>query len=182
MLLHFRIQLANITQPPVWRKVTVPANFSFARFHMVIQRAFGWYNYHLYQFSEKGYGSDVFIGEPSPDYVDEVKDSSKIKLSKVFTKKGRKYIYIYDFGDDWKHIITLEETTASHEENADCIDGKGACPPEDCGGTWGYRELKETMADPQPPEHTSMREWLGLKKGQQWNATATVSDVCSIFI
>jgi len=172
MLLHFHIQLANITQPPVWRKVTVPATFSFAQFHLVIQRAFGWYNCHLYQFSEKGYDSDVFIGEPSPDDFGEVKDSWKIKLSKVFTRKGQKYIYIYDFGDDWIHKITLENIEKIDAANADCIAGKGACPPEDCGGPWGYEELKETLADPKHPEHTSMCEWLGLKKGKPWNAAA----------
>lgn len=66
MLLTFRIQLAQITKPPVWRRVTVPAEFSFARFHYVIQRAFGWMNCHLYQFSEKGCMTQIFSLESHP--------------------------------------------------------------------------------------------------------------------
>lgn len=65
MLLTFRIQLTNVTKPPVWRRVTVQANFSFEQFHYIIERAFGWLNCHLYQFSEKGYKQDLhtdFIG------------------------------------------------------------------------------------------------------------------------
>lgn len=172
MLLTFRIQLSKVTKPPVWRRVTVPDSFSFARFHYVIQEAFGWMNSHLYQFSEKGYASDIFIGEPSEDDWNEVKDSSKIKLSKVFTKKGQRYTYIYDFGDDWVHKITLEEMDDIQAKQADCISGKGACPPEDCGGPWGFEEFKETVNNPKHPEYDNMREWMGLAEGEQWDAAA----------
>jgi len=172
MLLTFHIQLARIAKPPVWRRVTVPANFSFEQFHLVIQRAFGWMNCHLYQFSEKGYDSDVFIGKPSDDDWHEVKNSSKIKLSKVFTSKGQTYTYIYDFGDDWKHKITLEKMEDIQAAQADCIAGKGACPPEDCGGAWGYEEFKETIKDPTHPEYEDMREWMGMTEGEQWDAEA----------
>lgn len=172
MLLTFRIQLAQITKPPVWRRVTVPANFSFAQFHIVIQRSFGWMNAHLYQFSEKGYGSDVFIGEPYDDDWHEVKDSNNIKLSKVFRSKGQHYTYIYDFGDDWLHKITLEDIDERKAAQADCIAGKGACPPEDCGGPWGYEEFKIIMANPSHQDYEEMRDWAGLAEGEQWNAAA----------
>lgn len=172
MLLTFRIQLANVTKPPVWRRVTVPANFSFEQFHFIIQRAFGWLNCHLYQFSDKGYGSDVFIGEPSNDDWHEIKDSSKIKLSKVFTSKGQRYTYIYDFGDSWVHKITLEDMDDRQAAQADCIAGKGACPPEDCGGPWGYESFKDIMKNPKHPEYEEMREWIGLAEDEQWDPAA----------
>lgn len=186
MLLTFRIQLAQVTKPPVWRKVTVPANFSFARFHLAIQRAFGWMNAHLYQFSEKGYGSDIFIGEPSPEDWHEVKDSYTIMLSKVSTAKGQRYTYIYDFGDNWVHKITLEDIDDVQAAQADCIAGNGARPPEDCGGPWGYEAFKEIMADPSHNDYDDMRDWVGLEEGEQWNpaffdieaASQAVSEVC----
>jgi len=169
-MLHFRLQLANINSPPVWRRLTVPDHFSFHRFHLVIQAAFGWENSHLYQFSENGYQSDWSISTPSEDEWREVKNSRKIRLSEVFHTKGQSFTYIYDFGDDWLHTIIVEDITDSDAATADCIAGKGACPPEDCGGAWGYEALKETMADPKHPEYKELRQWLGLKKGEEWNS------------
>ena len=74
---------------------------------------------------------------------------------------GDRLSYTYDFGDDWEHDIVLEETrTAVPEETyPSCVAGKGACPPEDCGGAWGYAELKEILADPlheEPPGHAGV--------------------------
>lgn len=170
MLLHFRIQIANIVKPPVWRKLLVPDSFSFHRFHHVIQAAFGWEDCHLYQFSEKGHGSPWAISVPfeDDDWM-EVKNSRKIKLKDVFNAKGQNLIYIYDFGDDWMHKITVEEITEGNPQKADCIAGKGACPPEDCGGHWGYENLKKILADPAHPEHNEMREWLALEPDEDWS-------------
>lgn len=171
MLFQFRIRIENIGDPPVWRKVIVPAQFSFLRFHKVIQASFGWENYHLFQFSPKGYGSFPSIGIPDPDgFDDSTNDCKKIKIAEIFNKPGQKYTYIYDFGDDWEHKITLEKITDEKSLIADCIDGDGACPPEDCGGPWGYENLKIIMGDPKNPEHNRMREWLGLNKKGKWDA------------
>jgi len=168
MLFTFRIQIADINKPPVWRKLVVPDNFNFDRFHKVIQAAFGWYDYHLYQFSERGYNSDWFIGIPSPDDYDygEVKDSKKIKLSKIFQMKGQKLNYLYDFGDSWNHSLTLESITEGKATIADCIGGKGKCPPEDCGGPWAFENLKTILADPQNKEHIEMKEWLEMDEDE----------------
>ena len=107
MILQFKIQLATV-KPPVWRRLVVPANFNFDKFHRVIQAAFGWQGYHLYQFSPKGYYSYPTIGIPSEDYEEEFMDSKKLKLAKIFDSPGQHFVYLYDFGDDWVHKITLE--------------------------------------------------------------------------
>ena len=169
MLLTLRIQLANIKNPPVWRKITVPAQFSFQKLHLIIQAAFGWENYHLHQFSEKGYGSDVIISEPSSEDWQEVTDSRKVKVGDVLTTVKQKYKYIYDFGDDWLHDITVEKIEDTKATKADCLAGKGACPPEDCGGPWGYEALKEKLANPKDPEYEEMKEWLGMEEDEQWD-------------
>jgi hypothetical protein len=41
-----------------------------------------------------------------------------------------------------------------------CLDGANACPAEDCGGTGGYADLLEALADPSHPEHKQYRQWV----------------------
>lgn len=178
MLFQFKIQLKNITDPTVWRRVTVPAGFSFAKFHKVIQAAFGWENYHLYQFSPKGWGSGPVISVPDPSGFEspfdemEKLNSAKTKLSDIFTSEKQKYTYIYDFGDNWQHGIALEKIISDTAATASCLAGKGACPPEDCGGWPGFERLKEIMTDPADPEHAEMKEWLGMDDNETWDASA----------
>jgi len=42
-----------------------------------------------------------------------------------------------------------------------CLEGNRACPPEDCGGPWGYASLLEVIANPKHEEHAEMLEWCG---------------------
>ncbi|MFZ4401096.1 MAG: plasmid pRiA4b ORF-3 family protein [Bacteroidales bacterium] len=169
MTYQFRIQLENIKKPPVWRRVTVPSTFNFEQFHQVIQSAFGWFDYHLYLFSPEGYGSYPMITNDEESDDDQSIMSDKIKLSKIFKNEGDKYVYIYDFGDDWKHKIVLEKILAEKTKTADCLDGKGACPPEDCGGPWGYENLLLILADKKHEEYAEMAEWVGLCEGEEWD-------------
>lgn len=173
---QFKIQIKGITQPPVWRKIVVPANFTFLRLHEVIQAAFGWDNYHLFEFESDGYACDIRIGIPSEDdfgFGAELMDASKVKLSKIFSGGIRKLHYVYDFGDRWDHEITLEAISDEKRKDALCLSGKGCCPPEDCGGAYGYTEMKnifQTMPDSE--EGDRYRDWLGLDNGEIWDANA----------
>ncbi|MDR2009248.1 MAG: plasmid pRiA4b ORF-3 family protein [Bacteroidales bacterium] len=170
-MLQFKIQIRGIIKPPVWRRVLVPETFSFHKFHEAIQAAFGWSDYHLYQFSPQGYGSEPRISLLSEDYLDSVVDAMGVQLKDIFTKKGQTYVYIYDFGDDWRHKITLEEITDAKSLNASCIGGKGTCPPEDCGGIWRYENMKVIFeTEPESEEADELREWLGLEDNEIWDA------------
>ena len=53
-----------------------------------------------------------------------------------------------------------------------CLAGKGACPPEDCGGPWGYADLKQALTDPRHEEHESMLDWLALDSAEHFDAAA----------
>lgn len=174
--LHFRIQLDGITKPPVWRKLAVPDHLSFLDFHEVIQAAFGWTNTHLFQFSEKGYGCYPIYGSADLNdgfyEADEFVDAGTAALSTVFTGEGRKFVHIYDFGDNWHHLITLEKISEETAQKPGLTAGEGACPPEDCGGVPGYEQLKETLKDPSDPEYEGLREWLGLEEGEEWDPAA----------
>jgi hypothetical protein len=171
MAYQFKIQLKGVTKPPVWRRVIVPEKLTFHEFHEVIQLAFEWQDYHLYQFSPSGYGSNPVIAVPSEDDWEQPEmNAMKTNLNKFFTQAKQKFIYIYDFGDDWTHQILLEQRVAEDIKIPVCLDGKGACPPEDCGGAWGYENLKIILADPTHEEYAEMKEWLGMEEDEEWDA------------
>ena len=165
----FKIQIQGIT-PPVWRRLLVPENFTFKRFHDIIQVAFGWENAHAYEFSPSGWGSSPSIGSQYEKYFGDgaEKDSAKLKLNSIFKKEKQKFTYIYDFGDDWLHEIVLEKITDEKLEKASCVDGKGACPPEDCGGAIDYMDFLEIARNPQDPQHKDVLEWTGLEENEKW--------------
>lgn len=155
---QIKVQLCGVTKPPVWRRLQVPADLSLDQLHEVIQVAMGWHNCHMHVFSDgwNDYGL--------PDRELGHQDEREVRLFQVLTGVGDKIGYTYDFGDGWQHDITLEKVLPAGDgvTSAVCTAGKGACPPEDCGGVWGYERLKATLADPANEEHDDMLEWLGL--------------------
>lgn len=173
MKYQFKIQLKGISKPPVWRKIIVPANFTFLRFHNVIQEAFGWDDYHLFEFKDKEYQGSIRIGLPSEDDFDfgvKLQDASKTQLFKIFTGNVRNLLYVYDFGDNWVHEITLEAFSDARDEKVFCLSGKGNCPPEDCGGCYGYEIMKNVFRTaPESDEADSYRDWLGLDIDETWD-------------
>lgn len=143
---QFKVKLRGATKPPVWRRVLVPADFTFSGLHAVIQEAFGWWNEHLYCFGNTPYRRQLTIAEPNEDDWDEPDYNAREFTIGEFFGEGtgaQKLCYVYDFGDDWIHDITLEQVIDRESSHATCTAGKGACPEEDCGGVWGYEEMKE---------------------------------------
>ena len=137
MAYQFKIQLSNVTKPPVWRRIIVDEKITFNELHKLIQLVFDWDNYHLFQFSPSGYGSSPVIAIPSKDDWEQPEmNAMKTKLNLIFTREKQSFNYIYDFGDDWSHKIVLEKLVPEPIESPVCLDGKGTCPPEDCGGRW----------------------------------------------
>ncbi len=119
-------------------------------------------------FSPRGWGSDPCIG--TPDLEDSYcQDAAKIQLRKHFTFIKQNFTYIYDFGDNWIHNIMLEDIINENRINAELIDGKGQCPPEDCGGSYAYMDLKSILGNPDYPEYTEIREWIGMDKMETWD-------------
>ncbi|MBU2613863.1 plasmid pRiA4b ORF-3 family protein [Patescibacteria group bacterium] len=170
---QFKIQIKNISKPTVWRKISVPSYYSFALLHHIIQAVFGWENAHLYQFSDNGFHSDTVITAIVDDDFDDMgeqREASEVLLLDVFKNEGQKYTYIYDFGDSWEHDIVLEKIIPEQSETPKLLAGKGACPPEDCGGPGGYENLKTILADPKHKEYKDYEEWLQLFEGQKWDS------------
>lgn len=147
------------SKPPIWRRVLVKNSINLTELHKTIQRSMGWYNSHLHQFIV----GHEYYGEPMPDFDFDVEDESKVLLKHVLNQPKKKIIYEYDFGDSWEHEVLLEKIIAevADTQYPQCIKGKGACPPEDVGGVWGYAEFLETIKDKNHPEHEEMLEWVG---------------------
>ena len=93
----------------------------------------------------------------------ELRDEKRVKLNQVVQREKAKFLYLYDFGDSWEHSILVEKVLPREPEVSYplCVKGKRACPPEDCGGPWGYAEFLEAIQNPEHPEHESFVEWIG---------------------
>jgi hypothetical protein len=144
---------------PVWRRVLVPSTWTLARLHDVIQRAMGWQDYHLHEFEIGGVRYGIDDGE---DWGPPPKNERRARLATV-APVGISFAYQYDFGDCWDHDVDVEALLPQEAGKLYpvCRAGEGACPPEDCGGTTGFAELVEVLADPDHEEHESMRTWAG---------------------
>jgi len=158
---QFKITLKDI-RPPIWRRVQVRSNTTLGHLHWVIQFSMGWTNSHLHSFSIQGVEYGMLMPELGFDEMG-VRDEQSVKLSKVIPGEKFKFCYLYDFGDSWEHNILVEKVLdADPEINYPlCIKGKRACPPEDCGGVWGYRDFLEAIQNPDDPEHEEILEWVG---------------------
>lgn len=165
MIYQFKVALDGI-KPPIWRRIQVPEEYTFWDFHVAIQDAMGWLDCHLHQFEmiNPKYGERDLVGIPDDEWgVEGVLPGWKTPIKKYFSPANTKANYDYDFGDGWRHKITLEKILPAVPlvEYPLCITGKRACPPEDCGGPYGYENLLEIIADPGHEEHQTMMEWLG---------------------
>lgn len=161
---QFKITLEEIN-PPIWRRIQVPETYSFWDLHVAIQDSMGWTDSHLHQFeiTNPKTGKEVEISIPDEDWEDEALAGWEVKIADYFSLKNPTALYIYDFGDNWEHTILLEKIVprAEKTEYPICLEGERACPPEDCGGAWGYVDLLETISDPDDEEYEDTIEWLG---------------------
>lgn len=167
MALQLKIQIQGITKPSVWRRLLIPDSFNFRQLHYVIQLAFDWQTEHLYQFQRQPYGQGWCIGEPDEEnsmFSEPATPASKVNVRRFIEEKGLdKFVYVYDFGDDWVHRITVEELTNHKIKLPRCLDGNGTPPPEDCGGSFSYEELKQFLLKDNPDEEELERlEWYGM--------------------
>ena len=118
------------------------------------------------KFFDRMAGRRMFVTKQTPwgDPTDmDGEDENAVTLEEICPNVKSKLIYEYDFGDGWKHTIEVKKIVAP-EPGAEyplCLAGKMACPPEDCGGVWGYYELIEAIADPKHEDHQELLDWVG---------------------
>jgi tetratricopeptide (TPR) repeat protein len=158
-ILQLKVTLKG-SKPPIWRRILVPADITLATFHDILQTVMGWTDSHLHQFIIDG----AYYGVPDREgWGPPVQSEKRAKLNALGLQEKSRFTYEYDFGDSWEHDILVEKLLAPEKgvRYPRCVKGKGACPPEDIGGVWGYEHFLEVMANPKDPEHAEMLEWYG---------------------
>jgi hypothetical protein len=157
MIYQIKVTLQG-AKPPIWRRLEILHDTKLEDLHKIIQTTMGWMNGHLHHFIV---GHDYY--NPPSEHDDFGINYTGIKVNRFLRSVGNRIQYEYDFGDSWLHIIELEEIKKKEKDinYPRCIKGKRACPPEDCGGIWGYMELVDIMKNPKHPEYEEMSEWLG---------------------
>lgn len=156
-----KIYVLNIvleaTSPVVRRKVMVDGSFSLEALHSVLQLVFGWQMSHLYEFQ---IGKTRYSTPDEDDYFPT--EDVDIEIQDAIGSENH-FFYNYDFGDGWRHKVSVEAVVEPNDifQYPICIDGANACPPEDCGGAPGFSNLKEAISNPDHPEHDEILRWLG---------------------
>lgn len=157
---RLRLEIDEV-EPCVKLRIEVPLAIGLADLHLIFQAAMGWENYHLYEFRV---GRNIAYGEPEPGWADNrTRSARRATLADLLEHAKRKFTYVYDFGDTWMHSVKVE---AIEEADANIayprmLAAEGRCPPEDCGGPWGYMHYLEAIADPEHEDHEEMIDWRG---------------------
>ncbi len=173
---QFKIALNN-SAPFVWRRILVPADYTFFALHCAIQNAMGWTDSHLHAFyigEQKG-KNRIIIEFPNPEddfnQGDGARDEREERVADYFGETIKQCVYCYDFGDNWDHTVLFERELPQDPKAAypQCIAGENACPPDDCGGVGGYDNLQKILKNSNHEEHADMLEWLGLKDPKKFD-------------
>jgi len=159
---QIKVTLLGI-DPPIWRRLLVPAGLTLEQLSSALQLAMGWDGGHLHDFR---IGKQRY-GEPDPmeKFFDGPRTASErsTRLLSVLGRVGAKAVYTYDFGDTWEHEIVVEKRLPPEpgRDYPACVAGERHGPPEDCGGVPGFYNLLEAIADPDHEQHEELLEWVG---------------------
>jgi hypothetical protein len=158
------------TDPPIWRRLSVPGDMTLWRLDRVIQTAMGWTNSHLQTFTAGG----VLYADPSPEWEIPVKDERRVRLDRIASEEGEAFVYEYDLGDSWRHQVVVEEVRVGSggAEGPVCLTGARACPPEDCGGVQGYYQTLEILRNPRHEEYQDTKTWIESMTGGRFDPDA----------
>jgi hypothetical protein len=160
LVYQIKVTLDN-THPPIWRRILVPGNTTLIKLHDILQIVMGWEDYHLHMFTI----DESIYGNPADDEWGDLGtlDEVAYKLNRIIHREGQRFKYEYDFGDSWDHTLLVEKILPPEEGTRYplCLKGKRACPPEDVGGVWGYKNFLDAIRDPDHNEHEEYLDWVG---------------------
>ncbi|MCY3806052.1 MAG: plasmid pRiA4b ORF-3 family protein [bacterium] len=153
-----KVTLRDVS-PPVWRLLEVPSDMTLGDLSGALVRTMGWEGYHLHVFTADGTACWPAGNDDWSDYEDE----ARYRVGDVLPRSRMTMDWEYDMGDSWSHEIVVQSIApaGSGATLPRCIDGSGACPPEDCGGAWGFADLIDAVGDADHPRDDEAIETLG---------------------
>ncbi|MGQ0732844.1 MAG: DUF6429 family protein [Acidobacteriota bacterium] len=164
-MIDLRVELRDLT-PLIWRELRVAPGLRLDDLHQAIQIVMGWQDRHLYVFE---IGADEY--GPKPDLPDEDEEedidpawageASAVTVAQALSRGAGAFHYCYDFGDEWRVMVTAagdgavpgspagvdRVAAAGASEDAAsavpvcCVAGARAGPPEDIGGAGAYQDI-----------------------------------------
>lgn len=157
----------------VWRKIIVPADISFKKFHYVLQDSLNWLSYHLYDFrifDHSDDGEQIAIVCDNDDDLDEENVYPEKTLLRKFIPEFKRILYSYDYGDGWLVKCELEKVIEDYPSPYPvCIEGSGDAPPDDVGSEGGFIEFLNAINDKKHSEHEEMVEWGKMQQFTRFN-------------
>lgn len=149
-------------RPPIWRRIIVASDTPLSELAALLEAAMGWMGGHLHAF----HVGDVVYEMPDPDSLGSglqlSTDERTVTVAEVLDGPKARLRWDYDFGDDWEHDVVVEEVLTADPalDYPICVTGRRACPPDDCGGTFGYADLLAALKDPRHDRHDELTEWM----------------------
>jgi len=153
----------NDVRPEIWRVIEVAADITLGDLHGALIGAMGWDDSHLHSFmvNNEWYS-------PMYEAIETVGDDEEdVTVSEALPDVGSSIGWMYDWGDSWDHTITVQATGSTQPGITYPIlhDGARACPPDDCGGSWGYMDilamLNDSTYEPEVVDRDEVMEWIG---------------------
>jgi hypothetical protein len=158
-------------EPAIRRRFLLAEDSTFGDLHEAIQDAFGWEHDHLYEFRDKGGRQTIARADFEDSEDEDTPTAEEVTLASFFKRKGAKCLYVYDFGDNWEHAIELRGIMEAPDQfERRLLEGARACPPEDCGGVWGYERCREiaAMSDDDFKAMKDRRGVADLQEQKEW--------------
>ena len=168
-------------KPKIWRRFQASGDISVAELGYIIMTMYEMKASHLLAVEHerpyltpsgrKSKRTELICRYDIPDgdgwwKVHEGEDATKTKLSDLNLEAPSWLLVWYDFGDDWRVIVKLEQTLNGDDlpgsELPRVLEGKGFGIVEDCGGVYGLAELVEAFKTKEGEEYKEFSEWLGV--------------------
>ena len=162
----YKIRLILYSSVTTWREFEIPKDISFKQLHILIQKAFGFEDYHNYEFRVPEYIAEedavdlntavktINYTQEETNKIDEILDENSVLL------------YVYYFGCEWEIIIEKTEDIDYKYKTALLTDYKGKYNPSEDIGMHAFERIAETLYKEDNKKLDNVLEEFYLTRGE----------------